>query len=806
MQQEQNYSEYKERLSNFSNEFDLGLFVHIVRKSMFWILSVLVVCILGAYLYLKYTPPVYRAKVVMQLGQNDNANRILNVAQFSEDNDLQAKMELIRSKLLIRQTIDKIPMAVSYYAKGDLLTNEHYILSPYEIVQLEIRNESLRSNPFFIHFNDNQTFEIKVGSIKKEGKINELIEIDGISFKVVVIDFEKIFDIQDGNEFYFTLNSARDLTQRFYDNLSVRILNNTAKTIEVSYENNNAFLARDFVMALANEFIRYDLERKSLSDENILLFIDSQIDTVFQRLRDSEILLNQYKQENKISNLEELSSVYFSRMNQFEDEIIQLELEEKLLSEIEKLTFSDNREIEVYNLVPIVAGSKYEGALSGLLQGLYGLLMRKEEALFSVTPDNTKIKGLEYQIEIQRNLIVETIKALRNKLKERKDNLSAKMGDVEGDFYSLPSKELEFARLQRLFSINDKYYTLLLEKRIEYRISKEGFVSNNQILEDARVPRIPVSPRRNVVLLAFIVAGLLLNFVFISIRYLLHNDITSLNEIVRLSNASISTLGVIPKYKHDIPVSMLLIDKNPKSVMSEAFRNLRTNLQFVDNTPGSKIAAITSTISGEGKTFITINLAGIIAYSGKKVLIIDLDMRKPKVHKGFNVDNDKGMSTLLIGKHSMEECVRKDGLENLWFITAGPIPPNPSELILSNRMSEILKELRESFDVIIIDTPPVGLVTDGISIIQQADYPIYVFRADYSKKQFIQSLDRLKNENRINRITAVLNGVDIERNKYAYRYGYGRGYGYGYGYGYGASSNEGYYEEKGKKRKRWIFF
>jgi capsular exopolysaccharide synthesis family protein len=307
-------------------------------------------------------------------------------------------------------------------------------------------------------------------------------------------------------------------------------------------------------------------------------------------------------------------------------------------------------------------------------------------------------------------------------------------------------------------------------------------------------------------LLAFIVAGLLLNFVFISIRYLLHNDITSLNEIVRLSNASISTLGVIPKYKHDIPVSMLLIDKNPKSVMSEAFRNLRTNLQFVDNTPGSKIAAITSTISGEGKTFITINLAGIIAYSGKKVLIIDLDMRKPKVHKGFNVDNDKGMSTLLIGKHSMEECVRKDGLENLWFITAGPIPPNPSELILSNRMSEILKELRESFDVIIIDTPPVGLVTDGISIIQQADYPIYVFRADYSKKQFIQSLDRLKNENRINRITAVLNGVDIERNKYAYRYGYGRGYGYGYGYGYGASSNEGYYEEKSKKRKRWIFF
>jgi tyrosine-protein kinase Etk/Wzc len=189
---------------------------------------------------------------------------------------------------------------------------------------------------------------------------------------------------------------------------------------------------------------------------------------------------------------------------------------------------------------------------------------------------------------------------------------------------------------------------------------------------------------------------------------LLHNNITSLNEIVRLSNATIPTIGIVPKFKEDIPVSMLLVDSSPRSLIAESFRSIRTNLQFIDNSAGCKMAAITSTISGEGKTFVSLNLAGIIAFSGKKVVVIDLDMRKPKIHKAFGVENQQGMSTILIGRHTIEECIRDTTLPNLQYITAGPVPPNPSELIIGESMMKVLAELKKRFDFIIIDTPPVG--------------------------------------------------------------------------------------------------
>ena len=214
--------------------------------------------------------------------------------------------------------------------------------------------------------------------------------------------------------------------------------------------------------------------------------------------------------------------------------------------------------------------------------------------------------------------------------------------------------------------------------------------------------------------------------------------------------------------------------------------------------------AITSTIAGEGKTFIAINLGGIIAFSGKRVIILDLDMRRPKIHSGFGVKNESGMSTLLISRDEVKNCIHHSKLNNLDFITAGPIPPNPSELIINGKIKNILEELKQSYDVIIVDNPPVGLVTDGISIIQNADYPVYIFRAEYSKKNFIQNVDRLFNEFRLTRLSIILNGVDINKRTYGYNYGYGYGYGYAYTNSYGA-----YYDEHRKKTRngaivRWM--
>jgi capsular exopolysaccharide synthesis family protein len=298
---------------------------------------------------------------------------------------------------------------------------------------------------------------------------------------------------------------------------------------------------------------------------------------------------------------------------------------------------------------------------------------------------------------------------------------------VESEFLKLPSKEAQLSRLKRIYDINEKFYSQLLEKKAEFSITKAGIVSNNIILEYAVPQLAPISPNRKIIIAASALVAFLIGFIIVFVKYLFYNEITSLDEINQYTDAAL--LGIIPKYKKEIPVSQLLIDKNPKSAISESFRSVRTNLQFISNEPGSKVVAITSTISGEGKTFVAINLAGVLAFSDKKVIIIDLDMRKPKIHLGFNFENLRGMSTILIGKDAFENCINKSSLKNLDFITAGPIPPNPSELILSPLMYQLIEQLKQQYDMIIIDTPPVGIVTDGVEIISKADYPIYIVAA-----------------------------------------------------------------------------
>lgn len=788
---------YKDRLANVSNEFDIGLFIYVVRKSLIWVAIVIVLALLAAFVNLRYTPLVYQSKAVIQLAEEDNVNRILNVEKVHEESQVETRVEQLRSKLLISRTLHQLPMRVSYYAKGQILTSEHYSFSPYKVDLLELVNPSIQDLPIVIRFASPEHFDL-IYNGQTYGPFSDKERFSTPDFTIIVWveDPTELMRNVDGNELFFRINSMQTLTNRFYDHLDVRILNSVAKTIEISFRDNNPYLARDFIKAHSAEFIAYDLEKRQKSDDNVLTFLDNQIDTVFDRLRKSEVQLNSFKQENRLTTVDRVSSAYFDRLNSYESQQAQLQLEERLLDEVEKLTRKNTTDVEVYNIIPLIAGSQYESTLSKLLDKLYLLLSDRQVALYTLTQEHERVKSLNYQIEVQKNIILQSVAGLRDQIRARRQDVTRKISEVEGTFHRIPQKELEFARLQRFFSINEKYYTLLLEKAIEYRISKEGFVSNNQILEEARVPSTPISPKRKLVWLGFILGGLIVGFLIVIIRYLLHNHLTSLHDIARLAHANLPALGVIPKYKEDIPVSMLLVDRNPRSITAESFRTLRTNLQFLQNKSGSGLAVVTSTISGEGKTFVAINLAGIIAFGGKKVVVCDLDMRKPKIHRGFDSPNQIGMSTLLIGRNTLDEVIRKSEMDGLDYITAGPIPPNPSELIMSEKMGSLIEELRARYDFIVFDTPPVGLVTDAIPLLKWADYPIYVFRADYSQKQFVQVADRLSNENGI-ALSVVLNSVDLDRVRYA------RSYSFGYGYGMSGNQGDGYFDTQEQPNQRF---
>jgi len=271
-------------------------------------------------------------------------------------------------------------------------------------------NPEIQDSKIRIDFIDQGLFSIEYAGRKYESLfVNQEVETPDFKLKVRIENWEEVVEAKEEYELFFRINSLNALVSRFYQSLEVRILNNTARTIEVALKDNNPYIARDFVRTHSNEFITFDLEKRRKSDESVLSYLNEQIDTVFVRLKESENSLNTYKKANKINNLEVVSGMYFDRMYNFENDIVNIDIEEHLLDEVEKLTKKNTTEIEVYNLIPLIAGSRYEVALGKQLDKLYILLSDKEEALYNVTPASDRIKSLEYQIEVQKKMILQSI-------------------------------------------------------------------------------------------------------------------------------------------------------------------------------------------------------------------------------------------------------------------------------------------------------------------------------------------------------------------------------------------------------------
>jgi len=798
-----NFERYRERLTNFSNEFEPALFIAIAGKSILWAILFFSVSLTTAFLYLRYTPKVYESSTILQINNSNNANKILDAKNIyegdAEDKQLAGDIELLRSRVFLKRVLATLPLSVSYFGEGTFKTNEHYKESSYS-VETKLKTGDICGVRIYLTNKSSASGEISYtipgrAPVVKAFKSGEWItDLPQAEIKITLIDKNwKSNSDTKKKLFYFVINDLESLAASYNPRLSVTLLNDAAKTVKILFRDNNPMKTSDVVNAVSSEFISYDVERRGESAKSVLEFIDGQLEAVFNRLKNSEATLGSFKKEYKVNENKESAVVNFERLNNLEDASAKMELEKAILDEIEKKVKSDVKS-DVSTLLAMLAGSGNLSSLNPQIEALYKLMIEREQALFQNLPENQSVRWYDYQIDLQKKLLVESVAAVRAKMQTEGEQLEklTKRYEIK---YNDPGAEVEYGRLQHLYDINEKFYTLLLEKKTEYQISKAGFISRHLILETPITPTQPVFPNPNLSFTLAIFTGTILSLLLVLGRYLVHNKISSLNEITRHTNASISILGIIPKYKKDIPISQLLVDKNPKSLIAEAFRSVRSNMHFIADEIGPKVMTVTSTISGEGKTFVALNLAGIIAYSGKKVVILDLDMRKPKIHLGLEVSNLKGMSTILIGRDTVDDCINHSQLENMDFITSGPIPPNPSELMLSKKMQEVIEYLKTKYDMIIIDNPPVGLVTDGIDLMRKADYPIYIFRAEYSKKSFIQNVDRLQNESGIKKLSVILNGVDIEKRGYGYNYGYGHGYGYGYG------SNYGYYDESKPGRK-----
>lgn len=768
------------RFSTFNEEFDFEIFTLIARKNLKWVILIFLFGFFFAFLYLRYAPRWYEESTTIQISHSNNANKVLQNSNglYDGDNDeLEATVELMRSKLFLERIFNALPMKVSYYTEGTFKDHQLYLAEPYQITPDSIAIKYLPNIKFYLKVNDETggviSYKLNDSSYSSTFIADQWTKLRNGRVKVHINNLKELVEYQNrfkSNYCYFVINDSLSMVNQYYPHITVNLLNPEAKTIKISCTDGVDRVASDIVNKIAQEYIKFDLEKKRKSAENVLNFIDEQLSAVYGRIKTSEEQLDTMHKVKKTDEEVEYAKENISHLFTLDDQVASASEEEKLLNYVRQ-EIESKKEIDPSAMIGLLSGNDYGNSINEYLTTLNHLVAQKQQDSYDMTSNNQALIHLNQQIDEESKIIMQSLDAIIQRLNSKKEDIEAEADRIKIQYLGsgASANNIEFLRLQHLFSIDEKYYDDLLDKKTQFSLDKAGYVPQSQVLETAIPTQTPITPKK---LTAIITAGLFSisgSIFLLFIIYLFYNEVNSVDEIERLAESSVNILGIVPAYHKEMPISQLIINHFPKSALAESFRSLRTKLQFIrTRSENPKIIAIASTIPGEGKTFVAINLAGIIAYSGKKVIILDLDMRKPRIHSVLGLDNSKGMSTLLIGQNTLSEVVQKSETDLLDIITAGPIPPNPSELVISKEMEMILEKLKEKYDTIIIDNPPVGLVTDGIAMLQKADYPLYVMRAGYSKREFIHFIDRLYFENNFHSLSIILNGSKLKAKSYGY--------------------------------------
>jgi len=794
----------------FNDSFDMSKLTHVLKKNFLYYILFVIITITSTYLYLRYTPPTYETHSVIQVNESKNS-QFLEVENVYGQTSLTNLIELIRSREFLKRTLTKLNLNTCYYLEGKFLTTEFYQNSPFFVESKDFPSE-YNNKKIYTTYNakedlvyldielseDNYvTYKVKRNTWVpiKTGKIYINIT-NGDNFKTHTDKFQS-------NKIYFTIFDDQGAFAKHLSTLNVSILNKEAGTITLNYIGNNAKKATDIVNTISNDFLTYNVEKKQERATKILQFVDDELNSVYKKLDEAEKQLKKYginlKEGEEITvDAKNISSLFNNKGTDTETYTRKLGFLNLISSQIQ-----ESGNLNTMDLIKLLSNqSSNETMIVSFLQGIQQLEEEKEALLVNVTEDNQKVVKINQQIKEQTDLLLEITNMTISEINETLDKSKIKTKVNEKKIDLTEGKEIELTKIRRMYDLNQTYYNQLVEKFAQYTISKAGHVTENVILQKSDIPGQPIAPIKSYVIFISSVLCFLSIFILTLIRYMLFNHIMSINDISRFTEVPVG--GVIPVSKNTNKINRFVVENKANSVITEAFRTLRSNLEFMhQNKDDKKIIAITSTISGEGKTFIAINLGGVFSLSGKRVILLDLDLRKPKVHLTFKSTNDRGLSTILIGKDNYKDCIIETEFENFNIITSGPPPPNPAELANSDAFDNLLADLKKEYDVIIVDTPPIGIVSDAIFSFKRADLPIYVTRANYSKRNFINNINYVREHKKISNISLVLNAVEIVSSKYGYGY---KGYGYGgYGYGYGYGFGYGYYsygEEKKKQKKK----
>lgn len=753
---------------------DLQKLGSVVRKNIPWIILIFLVTNIAGYLTIRWTKDLFESESELKLEVKQDVSDLglKNIAEDQNLNLIAGEIEQIKSRVFFERVIDSLDLAISYYSVGKVLNDEMYKRNPFE-VKVVSASPGYYDRPIYFNFTDENSYTIRLqeNGSTTSGKLNERLKLDGAE---IIITKTPKFISDLSNDYFFILNSKAALQSYLSQNISVVPINFNANTIKISFRDFNAWKAHDIVNGIDSTYLVYSNEQKNLANKQKIEWLNNELGQVEKKMEDFENYFEAFTLQNKSSNVDDdlKKTIYF--INRIDSQRFELNKRITALNQVlDAMSVSDYQlTFTQRQFLPDYINQKLD-KLQQLIQDQSKLGLAYNENTFAFRKSENEVKSLT-------DLVFKQLTELKKDWMKSALELNQRKEKLEKDFATMPDKNTQFAKNQRFYKLYEEFYLSMMQSKAQFEIAQAGNTPDFKILSSATMPSQPISPKKLMIVGIGVIAGLVLNFFLIGILYIANDKIISINELEK--SLSVPVLGVIPTSHSPASASPFHVTENPKSIISEAIRTLRSNLDFFTSLGNRKSIAISSTISGEGKSFLALNLGGVLAMSRKKVALLDLDMRKPKHRLPFEVkDPSKGISTILIQKNSWQDCVVKTPLENFDYIPSGPQPPNPSELLLNGEFSLLLDNLKQAYDYVVMDTPPVGLVTDGIMAMKGADLCIYVMRANYSKKEFISSLKRTIRLNKFSNIAVVLNAIPASRKAYGY----------------------GYYEDNGASKSWW---
>lgn len=763
-----------------TNEFNLQNFYAIVLKYK-WLIAVLMflsAMIMAVILY--FTPSVYASRAVLEIKSKSEPQLpndiLLGALSFGTSGKVEKEIEILKNFTVNEVPIQKTDIAVQYFKTKNYKKIEIYKKSPIAIKNVSIYNHYVTGKEITLHPHKNY-FTLSVKNSLKDSllwftspvsyiELNEEKKYhygETIKNKFFELNIEKkepfdeeiIFIINGDNQFIFNHNIKAQL--------GVNQVNPNAPLIQITFEDTIPERADDYIELLIENFIQRNIRTKNEQNSRVLSFVDNQLEKIKSNLEASENKLEKFKADNIVIEPTAQAKKFIQQLSELEIKISENNLRKKLISNLIRYT-KTNSNLDA--IAPSLVELNDKPTLQ-LITMLQQLQLKKQNFESEFTSEHPKVVSVSRQIRHIRNKITYNLNTLKSLVLQKNEALQSQKLSYMTKIENLPKEEKNLVNINRDYKVSTTMYDYLLKKKTESELLLASTLSDYKMIEKPYTDVKPVKPKKATLMILAPFIGLIFGIALATILAGINKSITSIVTLEELTDLPL--LGVVPELAN---AKLEVFDK-PNSRFTESFRSIRSKILQKSSNEKGEVILLTSTIANEGKTTLTANLAATFQMAQKRVIILNLDLRKPTLHHYFNLENERGLSRYLVGEDTIQDIIFATGYSNLHLIPAGPIPTNPSELLLSNKLPKLLEALRSRYDYIFLDSPPIGLVSDTIPLMHQADQNILVIRENYSEQSFVQSIEDMIKKYNLQNISLVLNRSKSATKAYGYGYTYG---------------------------------